>query len=436
MDTFKQFMTETKFYLPNWSWLAIALVVIAVIIIIACTVAVSRKKKRAQIAEENSVVSEPEYGEKTDVESDGYDKLIEPFYPAPENTVVYEGSHVENDEITAPVEEAVIEQKEEYSEPVESHQEQPAEEIEYHSEQVEESGHVDEVTYSAVVTPVEQTKEEPAKKTTAKKKTSGKKTAAKKSTAKKPAAKKAAAKKPAAKKTETKPVEEVKEEATEQPATVTETAEKKPTKKTTAKKTAASKNTTSKKPAAEKKPAKAKPVKSESVPTVSEILTEDIPEPVQTQPEVTPAKPKAKQAALKEDKKEAVKAKAEPEKKAEKKPAKKTEAKPKKSAAAKPAAKKPAKSTATKKPKIEIVDVAATVASANPTGEEKVYHVSKRPQDNKWEIRIEGSSKAIKLFRTKKEAEEYAIPLAGDDTDNVRVVIHRADGRPKNIAYL
>ncbi len=51
-------------------------------------------------------------------------------------------------------------------------------------------------------------------------------------------------------------------------------------------------------------------------------------------------------------------------------------------------------------------------------------------------MRIEGSQKAIKLFRTKKEAEDYAIPLAGDDTDNVRVVIHRANGKPKNVAYL
>ncbi|MDE6868594.1 MAG: DUF2188 domain-containing protein, partial [Clostridia bacterium] len=172
------------------------------------------------------------------------------------------------------------------------------------------------------------------------------------------------------------------------------------------------------------------------------VLTEDIPEPVRTEPEVAPIKPVAKQTVLKQEqkqeqepKKEAVKA---VKKETAKKPvAKKAEVKtePKKATAKKPAASK----TASKKPapkKADIADVSQKVAKAVPTGPEKVYHVSRRPQDNKWEVRIEGSSKAIKLFRTKAEAMDYAIPLAGDDTDNVRVIIHKADGRPKNVAFL
>ena len=57
METFTKFMTDNKFLLPNWSWIAIALVVIAVIIIIACSVALGRKKKHARSAEENDVTA-------------------------------------------------------------------------------------------------------------------------------------------------------------------------------------------------------------------------------------------------------------------------------------------------------------------------------------------------------------------------------------------
>ena len=37
----------------------------------------------------------------------------------------------------------------------------------------------------------------------------------------------------------------------------------------------------------------------------------------------------------------------------------------------------------------------------------KVYHLTKRKEDNMWAITFVGGEKAVKLFKTKKEAEEY-----------------------------
>lgn len=56
----------------------------------------------------------------------------------------------------------------------------------------------------------------------------------------------------------------------------------------------------------------------------------------------------------------------------------------KKVAAKKPAAKKPAEKEST-----------------------KVYHLTKRKEDDMWAITFVGGEKAVKLFKTKKEAEEY-----------------------------
>ena len=37
----------------------------------------------------------------------------------------------------------------------------------------------------------------------------------------------------------------------------------------------------------------------------------------------------------------------------------------------------------------------------------KVYHLTKRKEDDMWAITFVGGSKPVKLFKTKKEAEEY-----------------------------
>ena len=72
-------------------------------------------------------------------------------------------------------------------------------------------------------------------------------------------------------------------------------------------------------------------------------------------------------------------------KKEEKKPAK-VEKKP---AAPKKVEKKPAK---------------VEKKASEPT---KVYHLTKRKEDDMWAITFVGGSKPVKLFKTKKEAEEY-----------------------------
>ena len=41
----------------------------------------------------------------------------------------------------------------------------------------------------------------------------------------------------------------------------------------------------------------------------------------------------------------------------------------------------------------------------------KVYHLTKRKEDDMWAITFVGGSKPVKLFKTKKEAEEYLAVL-------------------------
>lgn len=77
----------------------------------------------------------------------------------------------------------------------------------------------------------------------------------------------------------------------------------------------------------------------------------------------------------------------------------KEEVKEEKKVPAKPKEKKPASTTksATKKP--------ATKKESSKEGNTKVYHLTKRKEDGMWAITFVGGKKAIKLFKTKKEAE-------------------------------
>lgn len=58
--------------------------------------------------------------------------------------------------------------------------------------------------------------------------------------------------------------------------------------------------------------------------------------------------------------------------------------------------------------------------------ETKVYHVSKRASDNKWQVFIKGSDKVIKLFSTKVEAEEYCQTMAKNQ--NATLQVHKSKG--------
>lgn len=90
----------------------------------------------------------------------------------------------------------------------------------------------------------------------------------------------------------------------------------------------------------------------------------------------------------------------------------------------KPAAKS-APRTAAKKP------AAKPVEKAKDDG--KVYHISRRKDENKWQIKAEGGAKAIKLFNTQAEAIEYAKTLA--DNQDARIMIHKADGSFRRLDY-
>lgn len=59
----------------------------------------------------------------------------------------------------------------------------------------------------------------------------------------------------------------------------------------------------------------------------------------------------------------------------------------------------------------------------------KVYHVSKRASDGKWQVFIRGSDKVIKLFATKAEAEEYCTQMAKNQ--GATLMVHNSKGANK-----
>lgn len=89
-------------------------------------------------------------------------------------------------------------------------------------------------------------------------------------------------------------------------------------------------------------------------------------------------------------------AKAEPAKKAA--PAKKEEVQPE-------PAKKPAPAKKQEPEKKEEPTKKEAAAPAKDAGPTKVYHLTKRKEDGMWAITFVGGQKAVKLFKTKKEAE-------------------------------
>lgn len=78
-----------------------------------------------------------------------------------------------------------------------------------------------------------------------------------------------------------------------------------------------------------------------------------------------------------------------------------------------------------------------TDSAAKPTDDKKaankVYHISKRKDDGKWQVKLAGGSKALKLFKTQAEAIDYAKALA--ETQEARIVIHKTDGSFRNLTY-
>ncbi|MDE7330360.1 MAG: DUF2188 domain-containing protein [Clostridia bacterium] len=63
----------------------------------------------------------------------------------------------------------------------------------------------------------------------------------------------------------------------------------------------------------------------------------------------------------------------------------------------------------------------------------KVYHISKRKEDGKWQIKAEGGARAIKLFATQAEALEYGKQLAINQ--DARIMLHKLDGSFRKLTY-
>ena len=61
-----------------------------------------------------------------------------------------------------------------------------------------------------------------------------------------------------------------------------------------------------------------------------------------------------------------------------------------------------------------------------------IYHVSKRDDkagSREWKVFIQGSDKVIKLFKTQKEALDYAQGLCKNKNDGSTVMLHGLDGK-------
>ena len=91
--------------------------------------------------------------------------------------------------------------------------------------------------------------------------------------------------------------------------------------------------------------------------------------------------------------------------------------------AAKPAA-KPAPKAA--KPAKAAPKKAAEKPAKDAT---RVYHVSKRAEDGKWQVKFAGGEKAIKLFDTKVEAEAYTKKMA--ENQGGTLLMHNSKGKNK-----
>ena len=123
-------------------------------------------------------------------------------------------------------------------------------------------------------------------------------------------------------------------------------------------------------------------------------------------------------------------------------PAKGTEKKQpvKKNTTSKTAVKKEA-TTATKKPqakKTTIKTSTKTVKKEEVTVEDKVitnkvYHVSLRKADGKWQVKYGGGKKAIKLFDTQAEAIKFAEERA--ESQDGSISIHKRDGKIRKQDY-
>lgn len=63
----------------------------------------------------------------------------------------------------------------------------------------------------------------------------------------------------------------------------------------------------------------------------------------------------------------------------------------------------------------------------------KVYHISKRKEDNKWQVKFANGERALKLFNTQAEAIAFAKEKAKNQDGSIS--IHKVDGKIRKQKY-
>ena len=89
------------------------------------------------------------------------------------------------------------------------------------------------------------------------------------------------------------------------------------------------------------------------------------------------------------------------------------------------------KTEAKKEPTKEETEETEEKTTKKPT--KKVYHVSLRKDDGKWQVKYGGGKKAIKLFDTQAEAIKFAEERA--DSQEGSISIHKKDGKIRKQDY-
>ncbi len=60
-------------------------------------------------------------------------------------------------------------------------------------------------------------------------------------------------------------------------------------------------------------------------------------------------------------------------------------------------------------------------------GSGKTYHITQRAEDGMWQVKLANGSRALKRFRTQKEAIEYAEQVSENQAGSIRV--HGKNGK-------
>lgn len=63
----------------------------------------------------------------------------------------------------------------------------------------------------------------------------------------------------------------------------------------------------------------------------------------------------------------------------------------------------------------------------------KAYHISFRPEENRWQVKLGKGSRALKLFNTQEEAIDFAREMAKNQEGHI--VIHKLDGKMRKQRY-